>query len=137
MKEHKVQRVKSTKKNTINLAIWTGAWLLSMALSTFGPLVIWGDNSSLTAFAIALNFLVGIGMIFANIRLLNGLDELQRKIQLEAMGISLGLAVVAGLAYSSLDQSNLISYDAEISHLVILVGITYLAGVLIGSSRYR
>ena len=137
MKEHKVQRVKTTKKNTINLALWTGTWVLSMALSTFGPLVIWEDNATLTAIAIALNFLIGIGMIFANIRLLNGLDELQRKIQLEAMGISLGLAIVAGLAYSSLDQSNLISYNAEISHLVILVGITYFAGVLIGSSRYR
>lgn len=137
MKEHKELRVNSTKSNTINLALWTAAWVLSMAVSTFGPLVIWEENTTLTSFAIAFNFLIGIGMIFANIRHLNGLDELQRKIQLEAMGIALGLAVVAGLAYSSLDQSNLIGYNAEISHLVILVGITYLAGILIGTSRYR
>ena len=137
MKEHKELRVNSTKRNTINLALWTAAWVLSMAVSTFGPLVIWEENTTLTSFAIAFNFLIGIGMIFANIRHLNGLDELQRKIQLEAMGIALGLAVVAGLAYSSLDQSNLIGYNAEISHLVILVGITYLAGILIGTSRYR
>lgn len=137
MKEHKELRVNSTKSNTINLALWTAAWVLSLAVSTFGPLVIWEENTTLTSFAIAFNFLIGIGMIFANIRHLNGLDELQRKIQLEAMGIALGLAVVAGLAYSSLDQSNLIGYNAEISHLVILVGITYLAGILIGTSRYR
>lgn len=137
MKEHKELRVNSTKSNTINLALWTAAWVLSLAVSTFGPLVIWEENTTLTSFAIAFNFLIGIGMIFANIRHLNGLDELQRKIQLEAMGIALGLAVVAGLAYSSLDQSNLIDYNAEISHLVILVGITYLAGILIGTSRYR
>lgn len=137
MKEHKELRINSTKRNTINLALWTAAWVLSMAVSTFGPLVIWEENITLTSFAIAFNFLIGIGMIFANIRHLNGLDELQRKIQLEAMGIALGLAVVAGLAYSSLDQSNLIGYNAEISHLVILVGITYLAGILIGTSRYR
>lgn len=137
MKEQKELRVNSTKSNTINLALWTAAWVLSMAVSTFGPLVIWEENTTLTSFAIAFNFLIGIGMIFANIRHLNGLDELQRKIQLEALGIALGLAVVAGLAYSSLDQSNLISYNAEISHLVILVGITYLAGILIGTSRYR
>ncbi len=70
-------------------------------------------------------------MILANIRHLKGIDELQRKIQLEAMGIALGLAVMAGLAYSSLDQTNIISYNAEISHLVILIGVTYMAGILI------
>jgi hypothetical protein len=137
MKEKKEPRAELTKKNTLNLAFWTGAWVITMAISTYGSLYLWKSNALLSTLAILLNFLVGIGMIFANIRHLNGLDELQRKIQLEAMGITLGLAVVAGLAYSSLDQTNLISYNAEISHLVILIGITYLAGVLIGISRYR
>lgn len=137
MKEKSKPRAELTKKNTINLALWTGAWLVTMAISSFGSLFLWEGNSLLSGLAILLNFLVGIGMIFANIKHLKGLDELQRKIQLEAMGIALGLAVVAGLAYSSLDQTNLISYNAEISHLVILIGITYFAGVLIGTSRYR
>lgn len=108
-----------------------------MAISTYGSLLLWEGNKLLSALAILLNFLVGIGVIFSNIRHLNGLDELQRKIQLEAMAIALGLAVVAGLAYSSFEQTNLISYDAEISHLIIIIGITYLVGVLIGNSRYR
>ncbi|WP_034917281.1 hypothetical protein [Gillisia sp. CAL575] len=137
MKEKSKPRAELTKKNTINLALWTGAWLVTMAISSFGSLLLWEGNSLLSGLAILINFLVGIGMIFANIKHLKGLDELQRKIQLEAMGIALGLAVVAGLAYSSLDQTNLISYNAEISHLVILIGITYFAGVLIGTSRYR
>lgn len=137
MKTKKEPRVKLTRKNTLNLALWTGAWVITMAISTFGSLLIWKGNNTFTALAILLNFLVGIGMILANIRHLKGLDELQRKIQLEAMGIALGLAVVAGLAYSSLDQTNIISYDAEISHLVILIGVTYMAGILIGNSRYR
>ncbi|RKS56040.1 hypothetical protein BC962_1017 [Gillisia mitskevichiae] len=137
MKEKSKPRAELTKKNTINLALWTGAWLVTMAISSFGSLFLWEGNSLLSGLAILLNFLVGIGMILANIKHLKGLDELQRKIQLEAMGIALGLAVVAGLAYSSLDQTNLISYNAEISHLVILIGITYFAGVLIGTSRYR
>lgn len=137
MKEKLKTRADLTKKNTINLALWTGAWLGTMALSTFGSSMLWEGNSLLNMLAILLNFLVGLGMIFANIKHLKGLDELQRKIQLEAMGISLGLAVVGGLAYSLLDQTNLISYNAEISHLVILIGVTYFTGVLIGSLRYR
>lgn len=137
MKTKKEPRVKLTRKNTLNLALWTGAWVLTMAISTFGSLLIWEGNNTFTVLAILLNFLVGIGVILANIRHLKGLDELQRKIQLEAMGIALGLAVVAGLAYSSLDQTDIISYNAEISHLVILIGVTYMAGILIGNSRYR
>jgi CHASE2 domain-containing sensor protein len=124
MKEKKEPRAKLERKNILNLAFWTGAWVITMAISTFGSLYLWESNALLSLLAILLNFAVGIGMILANIRHLNSLDELQRKIQLEAMGIALGLAVVGGLAYSSLDQTNIIGYNAEISHLVILIGIS-------------
>ena len=137
MKEITTSRVALTKRNTINLAIWTLAWVATMAISSFGPSLIWEDNTTLSVLAILLTFLVGLGMIYANVKHLNGLDELQRKIQLEAMGFALGLAVVAGLAYSSLEHTNLIDYNAEISHVVILIGITYFVGVLIGTSKYR
>ncbi|TVZ27186.1 hypothetical protein JM83_2212 [Gillisia sp. Hel_I_86] len=137
MKGKEETRVVLTKKNTINLAVWTGAWVLTLAISTFGSLLIWKGNDVAIIIAILVNFIVGIGMILANVRHIKGLDELQRKIQLEAIGIALGLAVVAGISYSSLDQTNIISYNAEISHLVILIGVTYMAGILIGNSRYR
>lgn len=137
MKEKSQPRGKLERKNTLNLALWTGAWVLTMAISTFGSLYLWEDSKFLSGLAILLNFIIGIGMIYANIKLLKSLDELQRKIQLDAMGIALGLAVVAGLAYSSLDQTNIISYNAEISHLVILIGVSYMAAILIGNSRYK
>ncbi len=53
------------------------------------------------------------------------------------MGIALRLAVLACLSYTFLEQTNLISHDAEIAYLDILIGVTYVAGVLIGNSRYR
>lgn len=125
-----------TRKNVKNLAVWTMAWTLSMALATFGPTVIWGSNTTLTAIGILLNVLIGVGMILANIRHLKGLDDLQKKIHLDAMGIALGVGVVGGLSYSLLDTTNLISQDAEISHLVILIGLTYLFSALIGQKRF-
>ena len=127
----------SSRKTTLNLALWTACWLLSLALATFGPRFIWEENSTLSIIAILINLAIGIGVIFANKKHLNSLDELQRKIQLEAMGVTLGVAVIFGLSYSMLDITNLINYDAEISHLVILIGLTYLAGTIIGSLRYR
>jgi len=124
-----------TKKNTLNLAYWTAAWTASMALVTFGPVSVW-ESSLFTILALILNVGLGLGMILANKRHLKGLDEMHQKIQLEGMGITLGVGLVCGLAYSSMDTINLIAIDAEISHLVILMGLTYLATIIIGTRRY-
>ena len=115
------------RRQTRKLGYWTLAWLLTMALANFGPPFLWDSNAMFTIGAIGLNLLVGIGMIVANKDHLRSLDEMQQKIHLEAMGVTLGVALVVGLAYSNLDISNIISFDAEISHLVILMGLTYLA----------
>lgn len=125
------------KKNTKKLAIWTALWTGSMALATFGPKFIWDENVALTVIAIIINALLGLGMILMNIKHLNSLDDLQKKIQLDAMGIALGAGIVGGLSYTLLDTTNLITKDAEISYLVIFIGITYLLAALIGQKRYK
>ena len=124
-------------KNTRILGYWTGAWVLTIALANFGPRLIWQFNGTLTAIAIFINLAIGFGMILANKRHLKGLDEMHQKIQLEAMALSLGIGLVVGLSYSNLDVTNLIGFDAEISHLVILMGLTYLFGVISGVRKYR
>lgn len=123
-------------RNTVRLGIWTGAWVLTMAVATFGPQLVW-ESRSISILAIAANFTIGIGMILANKRHLQGLDEMQRKVQLEAMALALGVALIAGLSYSTLDATNVIAFDAEISHLVILIGITYGTGLALGLRKYR
>ena len=126
-----------TTQNTVRLGFWTGAWVLTMALATFGPRVFWDHNQLMSILAIALNLAMGVGMILANKAHLQGLDEMHQKIQLEAMALSLGVGLIVGLGYSNLDIANVIPFDAEISHLVILVALTYLAGVFFGIRKYR
>lgn len=130
-------RKDTLKQKTKQLAFWTGAWLITMALSSFGPKLLWDFNNTYSIMAIMLNLLVGIGMIVANKNHILSMDELEKKIHLEAMAIALGIAIVVGLAYSNLDISNVISGDAEISHLVILCSLTYLVGILVGTKRYQ
>lgn len=105
-----------------------------MAVATFGPKFIWDENVALT---VLINAFLGLGMILINVKHINSLDELQKKIQLEAMGIALGVGVVGGISYSVLDITNLITQDAEISFLVILISLTYMIGILIGQKRYK
>ena len=76
-------------------------------------------------------------MMVANKQHLDGLDELQRKIQLDAMALALGMGLVLGLAYSAMDIANVIEFDAEISFMVMLIGVIYIVGVLIGRRKYQ
>ncbi len=126
-----------TWRNTKNLALWTALWLVSLALVTFGSKFLWDFNPAISILTILLNLGMGIGMILANIRYIRGLDELEQKININAMGIALGVGVVGGLSYSLLDITNVISSDAEISMIVALMGITYMAAIIIGKMRYQ
>lgn len=124
-------------KNTKLLAQWTLIWLITLAISSFGPSLIWAGNTMVSTVAIIVNVFAGFGMIWANKVHLNGLDEMQQKVTLHAMAIALGVGLVFGLAYSSLDVANVIPFDAEISHLIILIGLTYFFSTVIGLRYYQ
>lgn len=129
----KKQRKKLLKK----LAWWTWSWVATLAIATFGPKFIWDDHTVLTIFSVLVNLVNGIWMIVANRNLMNHYDELEKKIYLEAMGLTLGLSVIVGLTYSLLDQVDIIAQDAQIGFLVMFMGVTYMISVLVNARRYR
>jgi len=124
-------------RNTVGLAAWTAAWCGSLALAAFGPGAIWNDESLPTLIAIAASVLVGVGMLFANKRNLQGMDELQRTIQLQTMAWTLGAGLVGGVAWTLLARHELIGFEAEIGHLVAFMAVVYMVGTLAGFLRYR
>lgn len=128
---------KNTKKNTTRLLSWTIAWVLTLAIATFGRLFIWEDNETISLIAILFNLAIGIGYIIANKDHLKGLDELQQKIQLEATALSLVVGVVTGITYSLLAQAKIVHPHAEISNLILIMGFTYGIGIFLGNRRYK
>ncbi len=125
------------RENVMHLAYWTIAWVLTMAVATFGPKFLWDQNSSISILAILVNTIIGAVMILMNRKYANGLDEMQRKVTMEAMAIALGVGVVSGLSYSMLDIANVIPFNAEIGHMVMLISITYMIAFIVGSIRYK
>ncbi len=127
----------TSARNTVHLAFWTIAWVATMALAAFGPKLLWDYHVVLTALGVLLNVCVGIAMVMANARHLRGLDEMQQKIFLDACALTLGVGLVFGSGYELLEDIRLISFEPEISHLIILMGLTFVASTLAGYRKYR
>jgi len=124
-------------KNTRRLKFWSAAWVASTALAAFGPKFIWDFDTIPTILGVLLNLGVGFGMILANRRYLHGLDEMQQKIFLQAGALSLGVGLVCAIAYELLEDIRLITFEPEISHIVILMCLTFMTGMIIGNWKYR
>lgn len=127
----------SNQKNSGRLKVWSSAWVLSIALATFGPRMIWNFEPLLTTFSVIITVVVGFGMIVATKRYLSGLDEMHQKIFRDAAVLTLGVGLVCGNSYELLEDVRLISFEPEISHLIILMCLTFLVGMKLGHRQYR
>ncbi|MFT6437671.1 MAG: hypothetical protein ACJAVI_005747 [Candidatus Azotimanducaceae bacterium] len=125
------------RKKIVQLRYWTIAWVLTTALGSFGPKLIWGFATLISVAAVILNLLIGFGMVMAVVRHLNGMDELAKKIFLDAAAITLGATLVCGTGYEMLEDIKLISYEPEISHLFFLTAITFLISIFVSNWKYR
>ena len=117
------------------VAYWGLAWVLATAGATFGPELLWGYGTLITSIGIAIQLAIGFGMIWTFKGFLLAMDELQRLIQLEALSLALG--VVVGLSYELLEDVKLITFEPEISHLIMLMSLTYMFGLFLGNRHYR
>lgn len=91
----------------------------------------------MTAVVAGLNIAVGIGMIIANKGHVQALDELHRKVMLDAMGITLGVTLIAGLPYSLLAAHEVVAFESEIAVLYVLMTLTFMVSLKLGLRRYQ
>ena len=126
-----------TRTNVIRLFLWNGAWGAATALMAFGPKFLWNKALVFTLLAVGLDVAVGVGMILANKKHIAELDELQRKVQLNSMGITLGVALIAAVPLSVMDAYHVIPFHADIAYLLILMSVTFAVSNLYGTWRYR
>jgi hypothetical protein len=124
------------KTHVGQLAIWTLAWVLSLALARFGP-GLWESQPVLSWIAVGINIAVGVGWLIAHARYLRGVDDLQRKILMDALAVALGVGLVGGLAYSVANSIGLIDVGASIGVVSVIMGVVYLVATGVGTLRYR
>lgn len=124
-------------KNILQLASWAGAWVGTCALMALGPRFLWNKALIFTLLAVGLNFCVGVGLILAHKKYLASLDELQRKVYLDALGITVGAVLIVAIPYAVLDRYDIVHLKNGVSSLMILMSVTFLASFFYGTWRYR
>ena len=128
--------MKEQKKYTKILMAWVFAWVVSTAFLSYVVNFLW-DNLLITKIGLLINLAIGVGMIIANKNLFKHYDELQKKIQFEAMALTLGLAVVVGLTYEISFDFGVIDSEPEFEYLVFFISFSYIASIIINSLRYK
>ena len=111
-----------------NLALvgWIFAWMASLTVSA----------EWITWLSIAVNFALGVWVAIRFVRMLRGMDDLQRKIQFDALAFSFGVSVVATISYSLLVTWGYIT-DEEVSDIFVVMCVAYSLAVVTGALRYR
>lgn len=124
-------------KRTAQLVLWTVAWVATLALARYGPTHLWDSQEAVSWAAVAINLAAGVGWIVAHARYLRGIDELQSKIMLDALAVTLGVGFVGGFAYVVADAADLIAYDADFGTFSVLMAVVYMLAIGVGHLRYR
>src|SRR5690554_1968589 len=103
---------RAQNRSSARLVIWTLAWLGTLAAARFGPQVAWDAQQQPVASwaAVGVNVLVGIAWIIAFARFLRALDDLGRKIMLDALAVTLGAGWVVGFGYFVADAAGLVDF---------------------------
>ena len=128
--------MKEQNKNKKILYAWCISWVASFALLLVGTNYLW-DSLTITKIGLLINLSIGICMIIANKNLFKTYDELQKKIQFEAIAITLGLTVVVGITYNFSFDFGVTKSELEFEYLMFFMCFTYLASIIINSLRYR
>jgi hypothetical protein len=129
--------IRTSIRTTIALAVSTFAWVATVALAQFGP-EIWGEELQAASWAaVGLNLLAGAAWIVVFTRYIRGLDDLERKLMLDALGVALGVGWVVGFAYVVANSAGLLELESAVGLVAALVGIVFLVAYFAGKVRYR
>jgi hypothetical protein len=111
-------------------------WMASMTLSDKAQLYGWWSAEWITIVSIGVNAAFGLWVIQFYRRMIRDMDDLQRKIQLEALSMALGISMVGTVSYSLLVTWGYI-VDEEVSDIMVLMCVSYSISVVYGTLKYR
>ncbi len=123
------------RRNQLRLVGWIFAWAAAWVLASAGISRGWVPGGAPAITVTLLHVLLGGAMMLAFRRFLREADELQRRIQLEALALGFGAAVVGAAAYRLLERAGAVG-ATDVSDVIMILAVAYSVGVLAGQRRY-
>ncbi len=113
------------------LAMWTITWLAASLAIKSG----WVSAGTPATIAALLPLVPGLLLLVAFSKFLRQADELQRKIQLDALALGFGAGLIGTIAYQLLERAGVI-LETDVSDIAVLMMVVYAYGVIAGQRRY-
>lgn len=123
-------------RESLKMVGWIFAWMATLMISDKAELYGWWSEEWITIASIVVNAAFGLWVIHVYRRMLQGMDDLQRKIQLDALSIALGISLVGTITYSLLVTWGYI-VDEEVTDIFMLMCVSFSVSVIYGAVKYR
>jgi hypothetical protein len=123
-------------RENLKMVGWIFAWMTTLTISDKAELYGWWSEEWITIASIVVNAAFGLWMIHVYRRMLRGMDDLQRKIQLDALSMALGISLVGTITYSLLVTWGYI-VDEEVTDIFMLMCVSFSVSVVYGAVKYR
>jgi len=127
---------KRSIRENLKLVLWVFVWTASSVISQKAKAYGWWEAEWITLLSIAINAALGLLLVHYYRQMLNRMDDLQRKIHLEAISISFGLGLVLSISYTILVTWGYI-INEQVSDIFTLMCISYAAAIVSNTVRYK
>ncbi len=123
-------------KNANRVNLLAVIWVLTLYVASISPNYVWSNTVLVISIAFVIHTTVGIVMVFSFRKFLKELDDLERKIQLDALALSVGVTIISFSSFSILSKAGIIT-ELDQSSLIVLMSISYMIGIVVGRIKYR
>lgn len=123
-------------KNANRVNLFALLWALTLMLSTYLGETGVLDNTLLLIIAFAVHSMIGIAMLLTYKNFLTQLDEMEQKVQLDALALAVGVAIISFSSYSILANTGTVP-PLNSAYLIALIALTYMVGIIKGRLAYR
>jgi hypothetical protein len=121
-------------KNANIVNLWVMIWAGSLLVAVLSQEIFSFNNLISTLIMATLNIICGLMMIRAYQHMLRTLDEMEREIQLDALALSVGVAMLTFSASGILQIADILP-QLEASWLLTIMAFSYSIGLVLGRSR--
>lgn len=123
------------RRNQRRIIFWGFTWNTAWIAVNFAIRFDYLPTGAPSVAAALVTTLLGIIMVLTYRRFLRETDELRRKIEVEALAVSVGVGVVGGFTYHLLERAEVVN-ESGVLVVVMLIVFSYAAGVFLGHRRY-